>query len=117
MKRLMVIFLVISILLTSVVYAGLDAKDGKVISVATPTVATDATNKLYVDTKFGITPNRTEFDENGKMTMYGDARVARHLVIGGASWKIGAGAPTASFEDIYPTLLFADGRDLSLIHI
>lgn len=49
MKRLVVIFLIIAVLLISVVYAGLDAKDGKVINVATPTDGTDAANKDYVD--------------------------------------------------------------------
>jgi len=49
MKRAVVIFLIIAILLITVVYAGLDAKDGKVVNVATPTEGTDAANKDYVD--------------------------------------------------------------------
>lgn len=49
MKRLVIIFLIVAIILISVVYAGLDAKSGKVINVATPTDGTDAANKDYVD--------------------------------------------------------------------
>lgn len=49
MKRVIVIFLIIATLLITVVYAGLDAKDGKVVNVATPTEGTDAANKDYVD--------------------------------------------------------------------
>ena len=49
MKRLVVIFFIIAVILISVVYAGLDAKDGKVVNVATPTAGTDAANKDYVD--------------------------------------------------------------------
>jgi len=49
MRRFIVIFLIIAVILISVVYAGLDAKDGKVINVATPTEGTDAANKDYVD--------------------------------------------------------------------
>lgn len=49
MKRVLVIFLIIATILITVVYAGLDAKDGKVINVATPTEGTDAANKDYVD--------------------------------------------------------------------
>ena len=45
MKRLFIIL----VLLTTPVFAGLDAKGGKVINVATPTDLTDATNKNYVD--------------------------------------------------------------------
>lgn len=49
MKRLIVIFLIIAIILITVVYAGLDAKDGKLINLADPTAATDGASKQYVD--------------------------------------------------------------------
>ena len=87
----------------------LDLTDGDVgINTATP----DATLQVVGDTILGAdTVDYTKFTTRGAMEMHGDARVYRHMVIGAASWKIGAGAPTASFENIYPTLLFADGRD------
>ena len=106
MKKLFLILLI-----TTRVYAGIDAKDGKVINVAAPTVDADATNKVYVDTKFGITPNYTEFDASGKMTMHGDARVAKHMHIGAASWSKGATAPTSTYENIFPTISFNTGQD------
>lgn len=61
--------------------------------------------------EFGSAADRTDFDTDGIMTLYGNARLTRHMAIGAGSWKIGAGAPTASFENHFPTLLFADGRD------
>ena len=45
MKKVFIIFW----LLTSITFAGLDAKSGKVTNVATPTVGTDGANKQYVD--------------------------------------------------------------------
>ena len=72
----------------------------------------DATLQVVGDTFLGADATHyTSFTNRGAIEMHGDARVYRHMVIGAVSWKIGAGAPTASFENIYPTLTFADGRD------
>ena len=48
-KRILVILFLITAVLVGVVFAGLDAKDGKVTNVADPTEGTDAANKDYVD--------------------------------------------------------------------
>lgn len=45
------------------------------------------------------------------VTLGTGAKVARHLRIGAASWKLGATAPTAGFSGIFPHLSFADGAD------
>lgn len=112
MKKLFLILLI-----SARVYAGVDAKDGKVINVATPTVDADATNKLYVDDVLrfafgdgGVT-DYTDFNDFGVMTMHGDARVGKHLVIGAASWRKGPTAPTDTYEDIFPTISFNPGQD------
>jgi len=76
------------------------------------TVTPDARLQVVGDTQLGAdTVDYTLFTNRGAMEMHGDARVYRNLVIGAASWKIGATAPTASYENIFPTLLFADGVD------
>lgn len=59
----------------------------------------------------GGTTNYAEFSDLGTLSLHGDARVERHIVIGAASWSKGATAPTASYETIFPTLIFADGQD------
>ena len=58
----------------------------------------------------GIT-DYTHFGAVGEMTMHGDARVTKHLVIGAASWKKGATAPTDTYENIFPTISFNTGQD------
>ena len=109
------IFLIL--LISARVYAGIDAKDGKVINVAAPTLDADATNKLYVDDVLryafgdgGVT-DYTDFNDFGAMTMHGDARVTKILVIGGGSWRLGATAPTVTYETIFPTISFNTGQD------
>ena len=109
------IFLIL--LISARVYAGVDAKDGKVINVAAPTVNADATNKLYVDDVLrfafgdGGVADYTDFNDFGAMTMYGDARVERHIDIGAASWRKGVTAPTDTYENIFPTISFNTGQD------
>lgn len=50
-------------------------------------------------------------DLYGALNLYGEARNVRHIVIGADTWKIGATAPTESYENIFPTLIFGDGSD------
>ena len=67
----------------------------------------------YTPDKFGDVPggNYISVASDGQMTFLGDARVSRHMVFGPASWKLGSTAPTASFENLFPTLIFATGAD------
>ncbi len=58
----------------------------------------------------GIT-NYTEFNDDGAIILHGDARVARHMHIGAASWRKGATAPTDTYENIFPTISFNTGQD------
>lgn len=59
----------------------------------------------------GGTSDYTEFSDLGTLSLHGDARVTRHMVIGAASWKRGATQPTETYETIFPTLSFQDAQD------
>jgi len=59
----------------------------------------------------GGTTHYTEFNTRGAMTMHGDARVTKHMVIGAGSWKRGATQPTETYENLFPTLSFQDTQD------
>lgn len=54
--------------------------------------------------------NYIEFSSLGTLTMHGNARVIRHIVIGAASWKLGDTAPTQTYENIFPTISFQDAQ-------
>jgi len=64
------------------------------------------------DTHLGAdTTHYTEFTTRGAMSMHGDSRVIRHIVIGAPSWKLGATAPTQTYENIFATISFNTGQD------
>lgn len=114
MKRLFVIFLIIAIILISVVYAGLDAKDGKVVNVATPTEGTDAANKDYVDAH--IAPNRTPSSMGAEGTVgsivWDDNYV--YVCIANNSWvwfELQAWGDTMIYED-GDTMIYEDGNTM-----
>lgn len=52
-----------------------------------------------------------DLDLHGTLTLHGEGRKLGHVVIGAATWKKGATAPTASYENIFPTLIFGDGNE------
>lgn len=76
------------------------------------TTTPDSTFQVVGDTRLGAdTTHYTEVNTRGAMEMHGDARVRRHIVIGAASWKKGATAPTDTYENIFPTISFNAGQD------
>ena len=70
-----------------------------------------ASDLLAGSSTFGTDPNYITIDQHGTMSFYGDARYHKHLVVGAGSFKLGATAPTAGYETIFPTLAFGDGSD------
>jgi len=64
----------------------------------------------YKTLAVGSGNSRHSVDSNGILTLEGKARVIRHMVIGAASWKVGAVAPTEGFEGTFPVLNFQDAR-------
>jgi len=61
--------------------------------------------------RIGDDTNYTDIDENGFITLAGDARIHRHIRIGAGSWVKGNTAPTAGFTGVFPHLSFASGAD------
>ena len=114
MKRALVIFLIIATILITVVYAGLDAKDGKVINVATPTEGTDAANKDYVDAFIAPTSTPASMGAEGTVgsIVWDDNRV--YVCIANNSWvffELQAWGDTMIYED-GETMIFEDGNTM-----
>lgn len=59
----------------------------------------------------GGTTNYNNISALGYQTMFGQARVERHEIIGAASLHKGAIEPGSGWIGLYPTLDFANGRD------
>ena len=104
MIRVILIFL----LLAALVYAGIDAFDGKVINVATPTAVTDAANKAYHDA-VGNIPDHSLLSTQHSDTLA--ATVSRGSLVAGNS--------TPKWSELVigtsGKVLFSDGVDFSWV--
>ena len=60
---------------------------------------------------FGGSANYSRFDNNGRLTMAGSARIERHVRVTAPSWKSGVAGPTEGFLSVWPILKFDAASD------
>jgi len=84
--------------------------DGTITLAAPQDLHTGAT-VTFAGANVGAGANQVQIDSTGELTLTGTARIYRYIRVSGASWKLGATAPTVSRLSTFPTLIFVVGDD------